>query len=194
MKYVVCPKCNEQNAGSVLYCSKCGESLRGAKVVELAENALAPSAGSTASEVTAGTSGGAYGALIGGAVFIFISSSLILGAGKQLPVTTQLLCGLPLLFGVGLVVAGVDMLRRPERYASKPSGGTAQAQARCSVCNRSNEDYLQDLKRKDPNVYIYSTKFIGTCPVCNRSYCVEHAAFDGDIDHEVCPTHRAKLV
>jgi hypothetical protein len=65
---------------------------------------------------------------------------------------------------------------------------------RCSVCNRTNADYLRDLKRKDPNVYIISQKFIGICPICNKTYCAEHAAYDGTIDHAVCPIHKEKLV
>ena len=65
---------------------------------------------------------------------------------------------------------------------------------KCSVCDRTNADYLRDLKRKDPNVYIISARFIGTCPICNKAYCVEHAAYDGTIDHEVCPIHKEKLI
>jgi HEAT repeat protein len=72
--------------------------------------------------------------------------------------------------------------------------GEKKIEIKCSVCNRTNVEYLRDLKRKDPNVYIISQKFIGTCPKCNKAYCVEHAAYDGTIDHEVCPIHKEKLV
>jgi hypothetical protein len=34
MNYITCPKCSESNSDSSLYCSSCGESLRGVKRVE----------------------------------------------------------------------------------------------------------------------------------------------------------------
>jgi TPR repeat protein len=63
----------------------------------------------------------------------------------------------------------------------------------CSVCGRTNARYIKDLKRKNPDIYIISNAFIGICPICQKAYCVEHAAYSGEIDHEVCPIHRVKL-
>jgi hypothetical protein len=115
-----------------------------------------------------------------------------------MPVAGQAFCVLPILFGIGLIVSGIDMIRRPDRYSKKPAAAaattTTEAQVKCSICNRTNADYLRDLKRKDPNMYIISTRFIGTCPVCKKAYCVEHAGFDTNIDHEVCPVHKEKLI
>lgn len=192
MNYIICPKCNEMNSGSVLFCASCGESLRDAQVVESSDKAYVKSGTNT---VGAETPKEAYIAFIMGAVFIFLPAAILLSAKNVMPVAGQVFCSLPILAGVGLLVVGINMVRHPEKY-SKPSAHTTvtEAQVRCSVCNRTNADYLRDLKRKDPNVYIISSKFIGTCPVCQKAYCVEHAAFDGEIDHEVCPVHKEKLI
>ncbi len=37
MSYVTCPKCNEVNSDSSAYCASCGESLRGARVMETSD-------------------------------------------------------------------------------------------------------------------------------------------------------------
>ena len=79
-------------------------------------------------------------------------------------------------------------------FSSSTSFSEARkVEPRCAVCGRTNAEYLRDLRRKDPNVYIIIPKFIGVCPVCAKGYCVEHAAYDGTIDHEVCPVHKQKL-
>jgi hypothetical protein len=113
---------------------------------------------------------------------------------------------LPLVIGLGMLGFGIYTLRKSKQPSSLQSafgtigssGSTSneenKIERRCSVCNRTNTDYLRDLKRKDPNVYIISYNFIGICPICEKAYCVEHAAYDNSIDHEVCPIHKEKLV
>jgi hypothetical protein len=43
MSYIICPKCKESNPESTMYCSCCGESLRGAKRVETSTKAYVKS-------------------------------------------------------------------------------------------------------------------------------------------------------
>jgi hypothetical protein len=195
LNYLICPKCNEMNAGSAIFCSTCGESLKSAKLIEPSDKAYVKSKDNA---IGAETPKEVSIVFIMGAFFIFFPTAVLLSAKDYTHVVQQAFCALPILFGVGLIVAGIDMIRRPERYSKKPSADAATArtetQVKCSVCNRTNADYLRDLKRKDPNMYIISSAFIGTCPVCKKAYCVEHAAFDGNIDHEVCPVHKEKLI
>ena len=191
MDYLICRKCKKMNSISAISCSRCGESLLGVKVIQTSKKVHVKS---SINVIRAKTPKEAYIAFIMGVVFIFIPASLIL-AKNLLPVAGQVFCSLPILLGIGLIVLGINMVRHPERH-SKPAARVeaTQAHVKCSVCNRTNADYLRDLKRKDPNIYIISEAFIGSCPVCKKAYCVEHAAFDANIDHEVCPVHKEKLI
>jgi len=207
MNYLVCPKCKEMNNGSLMFCSNCGESLRGAEVIEPSNEAPIVSSDNNRTETE--TPAGVYIALGVGIVATLIGALLgwvSLGQhniSKDLAGTLAalLICPLPLLLiGLMFVALGIIGIIHPEKMQSKPETGRTVGteailtQTKCSICNRTNADYLRDLKRKDPKVYIISSKFIGTCPVCKKAYCVEHAAYDGEIDHEVCPIHTVKLI
>ena len=107
-------------------------------------------------------------------------------------VSIWVFCPLPLIV-IGGVLFAIG-IKQNIGSSGSISNEENKIERRCSVCNRTNAEYLRDLKRKDPNVYIISHKFIGICPICNKTYCVEHAAYDETIDHEVYPIHKEKLV
>jgi len=138
MNYLICPKCNEMNTGSTIFCSSCGESLRGAKVITSSNKAYTSSSGIERQDMA--TEPTAYGMSIMGVLFVVIPLAVLVSAKNLMPLTGQLFCSLPILFGIGLFVGGINMLRHPEKYSMKKTpAGTETISTQPSVSSSSEK-------------------------------------------------------
>jgi glycine cleavage system H protein len=68
----------------------------------------------------------------------------------------------------------------------------------CSICGKDSTQVMDEFRASKPGVVIIDTNWVGVCPECGKSYCINHATKVPDEKYGEmvpgCPTHLKQLV